>query len=924
MEELNKQVLPAYMHDGSESEEDQFEMRISDGKFERVMKFMINITKVNDERPELLINEVLLVEMGTSKIISNLFLHAEDMDSAAEDIKYIINVCPRRGRLLIQERDGIWKRLNPADFFTEFDVQMNKLKYDHDGNLGSKSQDSFSFHLSDGRLSSRKQTFSIYIENTKKKHLQVVTNLLHVYQHQQAVITTDILTAFDDDEKRIDEIIYHVTISPSLGNLENLLSPNTSIVSFTQLDLLAGKVVYVHKRTSGEKKDFFLVSVTNGLKTNEAYVEVEIIPVDIYLPVVSFTERWFIEKDKISTIVYKGSTLIIDNHSINVTDVDTINEKIFLNIIELPKYGILLLNGKEYLKEDLLTYTDLLSQKLIYKHGNDNSFIDRFSFTVSDGTNVGYIYNGKSLKTPLTCYLYIEELDRTPPHIEVCKEAYSIKPFRKRKKLKYNFITIDRNYLRASDETTKDAEKIRFNIIQNPTHGILKNRIKSRNEKTSLKLFTQDDLNRGQLMYIVPEQVHTTNDSFVFAVEDEFGNQQTSQRFFLSWSRLSINTTKVKICEGSKLVIGLSRIGNLKVSSFVSVSIISKKGRSKYNPTNHLDNFSRQIQFDPGVSKQTWQLSFPKDNVKSLTKKLKIHFSKFVNSLFVSRRKFCKVLLLDEKHQRCSNVKRKSKISKLRKMRQRKMRRRKMRKSRGNKLKQKRKLFRKQSPSSYFNNGTDHFWTFNSISSVVIDDRNSNISNLPESSINLTLYNDQATHDSLVKINNQSATGACVSTKRGNIIYDSTLHRLVQCNGNRWVAWQPQHDSGLNMQCEKDWVAFSGRCLYISDENDKSWNLASRRCRESYSASLVSIKNRKELKQLWRLVGRCPFWLGLNRKLDQNKWQWINNDKLSFLHWKINFPRLEDQCSYVGQRKMWKSISCDRKSRKKIKLVCIK
>ena len=133
------------------------------------------------------------------------------------------------------------------------------------------------------------------------------------------------------------------------------------------------------------------------------------------------------------------------------------------------------------------------------------------------------------------------------------------------------------------------------------------------------------------------------------------------------------------------------------------------------------------------------------------------------------------------------------------------------------------------------------------------------------------------------------------------------------------------------------------RCLYISDENDKSWNLASRRCRESYSASLVSIKNRKELKQLWRLVGRCPFWLGghnigghmvtfinrtfcsgLNRKLDQNKWQWINNDKLSFLHWKINFPRLEDQCSYVGQRKMWKSISCDRKSRKKIKLVCIK
>ena len=48
------------------------------------------------------------------------------------------------------------------------------------------------------------------------------------------------------------------------------------------------------------------------------------------------------------------------------------------------------------------------------------------------------------------------------------------------------------------------------------------------------------------------------------------------------------------------------------------------------------------------LSKQAWQLSFPKDNVESLKKKLKIHFSKFVNSLFVSRRKLCKVLLLNE------------------------------------------------------------------------------------------------------------------------------------------------------------------------------------------------------------------------------------------------------------------------------------
>ena len=33
-------------------------------------------------------------------------------------------------------------------------------------------------------------------------------------------------------------------------------------------------------------------------------------------------------------------------------------------------------------------------------------------------------------------------------------------------------------------------------------------------------------------MYIVPEQVHATHDNFLFSVEDEVGNQQTSQRLF--------------------------------------------------------------------------------------------------------------------------------------------------------------------------------------------------------------------------------------------------------------------------------------------------------------------------------------------------------------------------------------------------------
>ena len=38
-------------------------------------------------------------------------------------------------------------------------------------------------------------------------------------------------------------------------------------------------------------------------------------------------------------------------------------------------------------------------------------------------------------------------------------------------------------------------------------------------------IFTQDDLNKGELIFIVPKQEHTTHDNFLFSVVDEIGDQ---------------------------------------------------------------------------------------------------------------------------------------------------------------------------------------------------------------------------------------------------------------------------------------------------------------------------------------------------------------------------------------------------------------
>jgi len=98
---INNDVIPAYMHDGSENFIDEIELKISDGKFEQREKMMIKVVKVNDEKPELITNEALTVEFGEDKVISNLHLHAIDRDSELDNLKYVLTVAPRRGSVLV-------------------------------------------------------------------------------------------------------------------------------------------------------------------------------------------------------------------------------------------------------------------------------------------------------------------------------------------------------------------------------------------------------------------------------------------------------------------------------------------------------------------------------------------------------------------------------------------------------------------------------------------------------------------------------------------------------------------------------------------------------------------------------------------------------------------------------------------------------
>ncbi len=101
-----------------------------------------------------------------------------------------------------------------------------------------------------------------------------------------ASITTAELSASDGDG---DPITFTVTSGPSHGQLENSDNPGSSIPTFTQANLVAGKIRYVHD-DSDTTSDSFVFKISDGTDelTNQQF-DITVNPIDDTAPTVSIT-----------------------------------------------------------------------------------------------------------------------------------------------------------------------------------------------------------------------------------------------------------------------------------------------------------------------------------------------------------------------------------------------------------------------------------------------------------------------------------------------------------------------------------------------------------------------------------------------------------------------------------------------------------
>ena len=510
-----------YTHDGSEHFDDKFSLTISDGKHKVKRTSNVKIMPVNDEMPQVIKNAGLHLNFGDTALISSLLLSTFDGDNSDAEVHFFVTTSPKRGMLQYKDKrntsgsalpeEVLWEELKVGQNFTQEDVNNDRIRYVHTGDLGKLSTDKFRFQLSDGVNVSPKETFEIEIETSKKSDIALMNKGLNVKEGERKAITTENLSAVDESN-RPDDIVFSVVEHPAQGDLELISQPGVLVNNFTQMDLAAQKLVYSHTTKADIPEDVFQFVVTNSvgaMKPGVFLIRIE--AMDRILPSLVHT---------MPLTVSQGEREVLKQSNLLMTDPDTSSKNLTYIISSHPNHGHILKSGNKI--KDRFTQHDIDSGLVTYENDGSEASIDHFLFTLSDSIHKGYLINGTLYDQPRMFSILIQPIRDEAPRIIT---NHKPEMFDHLGRGHYGFVLGPR-YLRATDSDT-DPRNLMFVMTRKPEYGYLENVAM---KKIIKKKFSQREVDEGNIMYILKDNQQVVNDSFEFNVQDARRNTLTNQR----------------------------------------------------------------------------------------------------------------------------------------------------------------------------------------------------------------------------------------------------------------------------------------------------------------------------------------------------------------------------------------------------------
>ncbi|KAL4235762.1 FRAS1-related extracellular matrix protein 1 [Mactra antiquata] len=933
-DELHDGMKLKYIHDDSEYPSDKFAITVSDGKHEVKKVCNITVESVNDEIPEVLTNTGLQIEYGEDAYISNTVLKSADFDNTKDEIFYVIVTVPKKGVLqrctitidLSEKCQDIWVGNN----FTQADIDEDRIRYMHTTGMSGTESDSFMFILTDGHHRRHVETFQIWIMNSKRANIALVNNAIEILEGERKMITSKQLSA-TDGSTRPEEIVFAVIRPPLLGQLEYIDEDLIGISSFTQLDIIAGKVVYNHLTKTDFTEDSFTFTVTNGMSdTKDADFEIRIEPVDNELP--SLVQNSLIE-------VLQGAEIPILGSNLQAEDPDTDSSNVTYLIAKQPTYGRLYNRGV-YIT-NLFTQSAIDRGFITYESSGTHTGLDNFLFTLSDGKHDGFLINNTLIEKPVICSIYTKPLVNDAPKLIVNEHPEALEIFDDGR---YGF-QLNNHVLKAVDSDTMNTNLV-YVIEQRPKNGHLEN---SDAKRYVRRRFTQRDLDESSLHFIIDLKNNETNDSFTFKIEDSRGNSLKNQKIEFHWSFIELERTVLTVCEDiGTLAITLNRTGDLSGVAFVSIEAQDKTTRinDDYRP-----NPARQVQFDPGLSSTTWNIQIFDDGIKENSEHFVVYISDPVNAILGKNRKL-RIRLINAENGECpqyigmlskhepyvpttlyepeNSIETETIIhgtlfkgidrqktrhdntllsdpaksedgnsennggDRSQQEGQKKKKRRKRRKERKDKKSSKRKGRRSKNRNTETDTG---------ITEPVVE-------HYPQS----------------VRSEDIGAPHDCTGNTKDLLHLDPASQQLYKCNGEAWQTWNqvPNHDQQAEeRECQQGWSKYGHRCFKFINER-LTWEVAETLCQMSYGAHLATVQSSDHQTWLSGLAGRKAYWIGLSDQPEDGSWTYSNGESLIYSNWKNSGSRvkrnlMKKNCVIVDKKRKWRNKIC---SKRKARFLC--
>ena len=370
-----------YVHDGGETTADSFAVQVEDDGRPALrddpVTVDVAVSPVND--PAMTSGDLAIsVDQGASSTLNPADIAAVDPDDGAENLTWRVTTNAGNGHLALSSAPA-----TAITSFTQAQVAAADVIYVHDG--GQTTADSFTVQVEDDgtpALAAPAVTVAVSVSPTVPDNQSPTAAgdlAIEVDEGATYVLTVADLSATDPDDVA-GNLTWRVTTDAGNGHLALSSAPATAITSFTQAQVEAGDVIYVHD--GGQTTaDSFTVQVeddgTPALAAPAVTVAVSVSPTvpDNQSPTAA---------GDLAIEVDEGATYVLTVADLSATDPDDVAGNLTWRVTTDAGNGHLALSSAPATAITSFTQAQVAAGDVIYVHDGGQTTADSFTVQVED------------------------------------------------------------------------------------------------------------------------------------------------------------------------------------------------------------------------------------------------------------------------------------------------------------------------------------------------------------------------------------------------------------------------------------------------------------------------------------------------------------------------------------------------------------